>query len=552
MLWFAFCLLVSYFYLIQNDPRFPVEQPSVIWTGLLLSLGVVCLWYLIKPQWTTNYLNLQRWVRIVILAWIIGACISATVFVMAWFPDPHHIADYSLWQRFIDGIFESISWFTTAGWSILPSVEIFPRSILMRRSMTHFIGGMGIVYMTITVLRSLGINRSEVINAESEGPHIVHYHDEKEAIGSGFAFLKVYILLTVVLIVCLFISGWYARLVPYEMRYDNLFDSINYAFSTMATGGFGVYDTSAGLWVRESWVYIIKWLKNPLSEWIIGFFMVFAGMNFWLWYELFFLKNWKIVIRNRELQAFLILVISLTLGIVYFRLRSDISISVWDAARRAFFSVTSIVSTTGLANYDFALWPTNAIGLLLVVYFTWSCVWSTAGWIKILRLLIFLKFAILQIRNLVNNKPLRKVKIDWVEYSVEASSIVLLNIILYFLLFVLGWILIMEVNPIISLLDGSQIANNFTTAFGASIANLGNIWPIPSIDWVNLWPSGNYAVLNSAAKLILSLLMLLWRVGVLSLLLLFMNYKAQQKIWHKIETVEYDETNSNEVIHLRT
>lgn len=110
----------------------------------------------------------------------------------------------------------------------------------------------------------------------------------------------------------------------------------------------------------------------------------------------------------------------------------------------------------------------------------------------------------------------------------------------------------MEVNPFITLADGTQIANNFTTAFGASIANLGNIGPIPSIDGVNLWPSGNYSVLNTSAKLILSLLMLLWRVGVLSLLLLFMNYKAQQKLWHKIESVDYDETNTEEVIHLRT
>jgi Trk-type K+ transport system membrane component len=102
--------------------------------------------------------------------------------------------------------------------------------------MTHFIGGMGIVYITITFLRSLAINRSEVINAEAEGPHIVHYDDEKEAIGSGFAFFKVYVLLTVILVVLLALSGWYARITPYEMRYDSIFDAINYAFSTMGTG----------------------------------------------------------------------------------------------------------------------------------------------------------------------------------------------------------------------------------------------------------------------------------------------------------------------------
>ena len=510
------------------------------------------LWYIIKPKELTNYLNLQRWVQIVILAWIIATCISASVFVLAGFPDPAHVADYTLRQRFVDGVFESVSGFTTAGGSILPSVEVFPRSILMWRSVTHLIGGMGIVYMTITFLRSLGINRSEVINAESEGPHIVHYDDEKEAIWSGFSFLKIYFLLIFILIFLLILSWIYARIIPYQTWYDVVFDAINYAFSTIATGGFAPYDTSVGIPTIHDGALLIQWLQNPLSEWIIAFFMMFSGVNLWLWYELVFLKNWKIMFRNMELKVFLILTVLLTWGIAYSWIDYDNSLLLGDVLRWTFFSVTSVISTTGLANYDFALWPAGSIGLLLVVYFTGSSVWSTSGGIKLLRLVILVKYAFYQIKNLVNNEPMHKVKIDGVEYSVEAASIILLNIIIYFMFFLIWGILLLEVNPIITLLDGSQIANNFTTAFGASIANLGNIWPIPSIDGVNLGPSWNYSVLNSSAKLILSLLMLLGRVGVLSLLLLFMNYKAQQKLGHKIESVQYDEHNTEEVIHLRT
>lgn len=102
--------------------------------------------------------------------------------------------------------------------------------------------------------------------------------------------------------------------------------------------------------------------------------MVFAGMNFGLWYELFFERNWKLVIRNRELQVFLGLIVMVTMGIVRARKMDGSTLALADMFRWAFFSVTSIISTTGLANYDFSLWPASAIGLLLIVYFTGSCV----------------------------------------------------------------------------------------------------------------------------------------------------------------------------------
>jgi trk system potassium uptake protein TrkH len=304
----------------------------------------------------------------------------------------------------------------------------------------------------------------------------------------------------------LLVLSWiFARITPYQTWYDIIFDAINYAFTTIATWGFAPYDTSVGLSTMHDGVLLIQWLQNPLSEWIIAFFMMFSAINLWLWYEWIFLKNWKIMFRNKELKVFLVWVLLLTWGIVYTWISHDTSLLFGDVLRWAFFSMTSIVSTTGLANYDFSLWPASAIWLLLVVYFTGSCVWSTSGGIKLLRLVVLAKYAFYQIKNLVNNEPMHKIKIDGVEYSVEAASIILLNIIMYFFFFIVGGILIMGVNPMITLLDGTQIANNFTTAFGASIANLWNIGPIPSIDGVNLGPSGNYAVLNTSAKLILSL-----------------------------------------------
>lgn len=539
---FLFCLIVSYFYLFQADPRFPTEQPWLLWVGFFLSTGCAILGYLMRPKEIVSWTNLARWVQIVFLAWMIACCISAIVFVLAGFPIPADTANFSLRRAFVDGLFESMSWFTTAGGSILPSVEVFPRGILMWRSTTHFLGGMWIAYMAITFFQAIRLNRSEVINAEAEGPNLVKYESDQEAIQSGRDFFKTYGLITLLCVVLLTISWWYFRETPYGVWYDAIFDAINYAFSAMGTGGFGTYDTSAGLFMTENGQQIIGWLRNPMSEWILAVFMVIAWANFWLWYELIFYWRKKQFMKNVEFKTYMMTVIFLVAGIVFFWLQRNPEIPFWDAVRWAFFSVASIISTTGLATYDRTTWPIAAIAFLAVAYFTWSCVGSTAGGLKFQRFTVAAKYAWILIRNLVHGKHEYDFTLDWAKYSWHHAATILLHIVLYLFVFMLGGtLLLMITNQTLRLVDGTTVANDFLTAFNASLANLGNIGPAFQISGVNHGPTGNYFAFNETAKLIMIFLMYFWRVGVLSLIFLFVPYKKQDDLHEEFAEVEFQE-----------
>jgi trk system potassium uptake protein len=539
---FLFCLVVSYFYVFQADPRFPTEQPWLLWVGFFLSAGCAAIGYWMRPKEVVTWTNLTRWVQIVFLAWMIACVISAIVFVFAGFPDPSHIESYSLWRRFVDGLFESMSWFTTAWGSILPSVEAFPRGILMWRSTTHFLGGMGIAYMAITFFQSLRLNRAEIVNAEAEGPNIVKYDNDKEAIQSGLDFFKAYGGITLICIILLIISGLYFRITPYAEWYDAIFDAINYAFSAMGTGWFGTYDTSAGLFLTENGQQIIGGLRNPMSEWILAIFMIVAGANFGLWYELMFYARTKQFFKNVEFKTYIGTVFILVAGIMYFWMQVQPDLAFWDAARWAFFSVASIISTTGLANYDWATRPVASIAFLMVAYFTGSCVGSTAGWLKFQRFTVAVKYGWLQIKNLVNNRHDHDFELDGVKYTGNHAATILLNLVVYFVVFLLGGtMLIMIVNQTLTLVDGSTLANNFTTAFGAAIANLGNIGPVFQLDWVNHGPTGNYFAFNEAAKLIMYFLMYFGRVWVLSIIFLFVAYKQPSQLDDSFASVEFEE-----------
>ncbi len=211
-------------------------------------------------------LDIQQGVWAVALTWFFAITTSAIVFVLAGFPDPTRVGDFPLYRRLVDGIFESVSGFTTAGGSILPSVEVFPRGVLMWRSLTHWFGGVGIAFFALTLLRSFRWKRETVINAEAEGPNYIRFLSEHEARAAGFDFLKVFGLLTVVLAILLFASGALYRSTPYLHWYDNVFDAVNHAVSVMGTGGFGVYDASVGLQVLEHGQLVNGGLRDHVSE----------------------------------------------------------------------------------------------------------------------------------------------------------------------------------------------------------------------------------------------------------------------------------------------
>ena len=538
---FLFCLSVSAFYIYQADGRFVAERPDVLGVGLGLSIlcWAVGSWLSRKVPRNTP-LDIQQGVWSVVLTWIIAITISATVFVLAGFSDPARVSEFPLYRRFVDGVFESISGFTTAGGSILPSVEVFPRSVLMWRSLTHWLGGMGIAFFALTILRSFRWKRETVINAEAEGPNYVKFLSEGDARTAGIDFLKIFGLLTVILAGLLFVSGAMYRSTPYLHWYDNAFDAINHSVSVMGTGGFGVYDASVGLQVLENGKLVNCGLRDHASEWIIALFMWIAGSNLSLWYVLFFKGKTKQFWQSREFRTYFYFVLLVTGGIWTNLVLSHTYESWHDALRVAFFNVNTILSTTGLANTDFTAWPAAAEALLFCCYLVGGMVGSTAGGLKMLRFNLLYKYLQVKLQNFLFGRYKTRTSFDGTRYDMSALGLVAVTIVLYFGAFMLGAMLIMITSPQNSLPDGTIKAIDFISAIGASIANLGNIGPAVDIGNLNAGPTGNYFPYSVPAKLVMSGLMMIGCVGVLTVITLFISRRGIAASSEQITQQKFD------------
>lgn len=542
---YAFCLLVSFFYIAIDDKKYITERPLVILFGLGFSLlffgiGQILAKYFSKDQQTDT--SLSRGAMIVLLTWMIACTISALTFVVGGFPDPNNTENFTFFRKFVDGFYESMSGFTTTGSSILNDVEAFPRSLLMWRSVTHLLGGMGIAYIGLTLLKKIFGQREEIINGEAETHVIVGYKDEEEARESGFDFLKIYLLLTGVLILLLGISGYFFRQQSYSSWHENLYDSIYYSFSTMGTGGFAPYNASAGLSVTdpETGKVFIGGLQNPVSEWIIGFFMLFAGANLAIWFDIIYKKNWKVAFSNLELKVYLTIIAILTLAIGLNLKFSNTGYSIEEAFRYAFFNVTTVISTTGLGNVDFALWPALSHGLLFIVYLTGGMVGSTAGGLKVIRFIVGFKYIFMEIRNLLLGVNKDRFEVDNVKYNRHSSGLIISTIFLYFLIFFTGLILIMATSPQVVFADGTVKSVDFVSALSASIANLGNIGPAVAIGTVNAGPTGNYFAYSELTKIVMIFLMFIGRIGILSFMLLFITHQGDKELQLQEEHFDSD------------
>lgn len=532
---YSFSLIVSLFYIFINDKDYVVENPWPLVVGFVISgLCTVVGIYLNNSyfKYKDKHKSLSRGAFVTLFTWIVACSVSAIVFVLAGFPDPKNIGDYTLFRQFIDGFYESMSGFTTTGSSILNDVEAFPRGLLMWRAVTHLLGGMGMAFIGLTILQKVFGHREEIINGEAETHIILTYKNEQEARESGFDFLKIYLLLTFILTSLLVISGSLFRQTNYSSWHENLYDSIYYSFSTMGTGGFAPYNASAGLAVTdaETGRIFIGGLQNKVSEWIIAVFMIIAGSNLAILFDLIYKKNYRVALKNLELKVYLGIVSILSLSIGFSLWLGKTGYSLEESFRYAFFNVATVISTTGLGNVDFTLWPALAQGLLFVVYLTGGMVGSTAGGLKTIRFMVGFKYIIQEIKNLLNGENQKTFEIDGIKYNRHNATLILASIFLYFLAFFGGVILIMATSPQVAFPDGSVKNIDFVSALTTSIANLGNIGPAVAIGSVNAGPAGNYFAFSEAAKIVMIFLMFIGRIGILSFLLLFITHKGEEKL----------------------
>ncbi|MCP4757555.1 MAG: TrkH family potassium uptake protein [Proteobacteria bacterium] len=387
---------------------------------------------------------------------------------------------------FTDAYFESISGFTTTGASILADIEALPPAILFWRSLTQWIGGMGIIVFALAIIPYLNIGGMGIFQAEVPGPTAEKLTPRIQDTAKWLWI--VYLILTVILTALLWLGGM------------TLFDAVNHAFTAMSTGGFSTNNASVG------------GFRSPAIEWILVVFMVLAGINFALHYRFLFkgLKK-KTYTQDSELLFYLSVTLMAVLAIVLvvlFKHGGEPAVIVRDAC----FTVASILTTTGYGTADYELWPIFAQFILLVAMLMGGCAGSTAGGIKSVRFMLMFKYMYTETLKLLHPNLIRTVKLrnSVVDRQVLAS--------------ILGFILIYASVMVISILLVSLETDDMVTSIGSVIASLSNIGP----GFGSVGPTENFAHLGQFTKWILSMDMVMGRLEILTILVLFL-----PKTWKK-------------------
>ncbi len=388
---------------------------------------------------------------------------------------PFYFSGY--FTSYIDCLFECISGFTTTGASILNAVEGLPMGILFWRSFTHWLGGMGVLVLTIALLPSLGARSAFLMQAESPGP--VKSKLVPKTAQSSKILYGIYLALTVIMILCLWVAG-----LP-------LYDAVVTAFGTAGTGGFAVKNLSIAAYA------------SPAVEIIVTVFMLIFSVNFTV-YFLILCGKWKRALKSDELRFFLLLVL-IAAGIITLNIYSNHVDTFGTALRHAFFQVATIISTTGFASTDFNLWPELSRWILVLLMFVGACAGSTGGGIKCARILLMFKSLRREIRQAIHPRSVYVVKLD--DQVVEEPVLQKAHV------FFAAYLLILASGILLVSIDNFS----FTTTFTAVVACLSNIGP--GLDMVG--PMGNFSIFSNLSKLVLSLCMFIGRLEVFPVLILF-------------------------------
>ncbi len=389
-----------------------------------------------------------------------------------------------------DAFFETMSGYTATGATIMDDIESLPKSIVLWRSLTHWMGGMGIIVLAIAILPLLGIGGMQLFSAEAPvlGGDKLHPRISDTA----KRLWLIYVGLTAVNALLLSLSGM------------SVFDAINHAMSTMASGGFSTKDTSLGYWN-----------DIPHIQYITVFFMFLAGSNFVLLY--YALKGkFKRVFSDTEFRWYagfigafvLIVTASLMKNGAYAMADSAVWTSLEQSFRHALFQVVAVTTTTGLVTSDFTAWSPFVTMLFFGLMFLGGSTGSTSGGVKVMRHLILIKNGFLEFKRALHPNAILMVRLN--KITIEQSIVyhVLAFFILYMILFIIG-------AGVLSILG-----LDFTSAIGGAAASLGNVGP----GLGDVGPASTYASLPTLGKWWCAFLMLIGRLELFTVLILLSPY----------------------------
>lgn len=436
-------------------------NPFLITMFLLVTVG----WGLCmrKPKKTALYA--RDGFAVVALAWIFMSLFGALPFVIS-----GDIPNY------VDALFETVSGFTTTGATVLVVVEEMSKSGLMWRSFTHWIGGMGVLVFVMAILPMTEGNGMYLMRAETPGPtsgKLVSRMGDSAKILYG-----IYIALTLLLFLMLVVGG-----MP-------VFDAWVHTFSTAGTGGFSSLSLSIGGY------------NNLYFELVLGIFMLLFGTNF-TWYYFLIMRKFRDALRMEEVRIYLLIVLAAVVGITIdiLPIYGDVGTSL----RHAFFQTSAIITTTGYATQDFGLWPTFSQSVLITLMFIGSCAGSTAGGLKVGRLVIMVKAVFADMKRMLHPNAVTAVRYEGRALTEKQIRGTYQYVSVYVCLFIVSCLLL------------SLEQEDLVTTVTAVITCHNNAGPGLGL----VGPSGNYSIFSAPAKLLLALNMLLGRLEIFPVLLLF-------------------------------
>jgi trk system potassium uptake protein len=416
-------------------------------------------------------IDIKEGFTIIVFSWVLS-CLFGMLPYLLWG------GEFSL----VNAWYESVSGYTTTGATILTNVEAVPKGLLLWRSSTHFLGGIGVVVFMLFVLPTVSVFRMRLSKVEISALSKENYKFKTQETIKVISY--VYVGLTVIQTICLMLAGM------------NFFDALNHAFSTVSTGGFSTRNES------------IKSFHSFPIELIIMIFMYLSGLHFGLLYATIIGRTTNIF--KSSVTKFY----TATLLIAGFVVSADLLITgqlnSWsEALRQSFFQVISYASTTGFATTDTSVWPHVAILFLIYLSFQCACSGSTAGGLKSDRVLIFFKTLKAQMQKTIHPNAVIPIRVGKHIIEHEMAGSVTLFIVLYILIVFIVTVLL------------SIMGVNFMDAFSGSLANMSNVGP----GFGSIGSLANYSAFPAVGKLLLSVEMLLGRLEIYSLLLICFIYK---------------------------
>ena len=387
--------------------------------------------------------------------------------------------------NFANAFFESASGFTTTGATIFNNIESLPESILIWRSLSQWIGAMGIIVFTVAIFPILGIGGVELFTAETPGPANQKLHPRIAGVAKRLWII--YVGLTVLVFLLLTYVG---GMTP--------FDGINHAFTTMATGGYSTKDAS------------IAHFNSPTIEYIIMIFIFISGTNYTILYFLF-KGRWKTAWASEEFRFYLKLIpVIFLLGSAYLYCSSDYGIE--ESFRYFSFNAISLITTTGYVTADYTSWGGGFVMIFLILIFMGACAGSTSGGIKMIRHLVFIKNGLLEFKRILHPRAYIRLKLD--------GQIVKGNIMTQILVFLLFYIFLFVLATFVMTTQTQDLARPFITSVGAAASCLSNVGPAIG----DVGPADTFAKLNDFSKIFLSILMIIGRLEIFTIIILFTPY----------------------------